>query len=530
LACGSFAGVFFGKGAYLIVFGQIGYNFYMGLVKRSWGIWVIIGVLLLGAYLFTRLFNLTLFPVFTDEAIYIRWSQIGSRDASWRFISLVDGKQPLFTWIMMVLMRFITDPLVAGRLVSVIAGAASMIGIWFLGNEVFKNKRIALISSMLYLISPFTLMYDKLALYDSLVATFSIWSLYLAILLIRTLRTDVALVFGMVLGAGMLNKTSAFLSLYMLPFTLVLFDWKKKGRTNRLLLWGGLAVIAAGLSQAIYSILRLSPLFAMIGLKDTVFVYTLKEWLTHPFHFLVGNMHGLLDWNIHYLTWPVFLVALVPLLFFRKNIREKLLLYVWWAAPMVALALFGKVLYPRFVLFMSMPLLILAADGIYEIITRIKSKYIVAAICTVLCFQSIITDYHLLTDPVKAAIPLSDKGQMLNDWPAGGGAKEVVQFLRIEAEKGPLAVYTEGTFGLFPYAIEMYLVDNKNVEIHGFWPMTVTIPDEIKATALVKPTYFVTNLTQTQPNWPLTLIAAYQKGSNVNSSMRLYKVVLPKEK
>jgi hypothetical protein len=241
-------------------------------------------------------------------------------------------------------------------------------------------------------------------------------------------------------------------------------------------------------------------------------------------------MHGLLDWNIHYLTWPVFLVSFVPLLFFWKNIRGKLLLYMWWFAPVAALALFGKVLYPRFVLFMSMPLLVLAASGIYEIISRIKSKYIIAAFCAVLCFQSIITDYHLLTDPTKAAIPLSDKGQMLNDWPAGGGAKEVVQFLKDESQKGPLAVYTEGTFGLFPYAIEMYLVDNKNVEIHGFWPMTVTVPDEIKASALVKPTFFVTNLTQTTPNWPLTLIAAYQKGSNVNSSMRLYKVVLPKEK
>jgi hypothetical protein len=502
----------------------------MGLVKKSWGIWVLLGVLLGGIYFFTRLYHLTLFPIFTDEAIYIRWSQIGGRDASWRFMSLVDGKQPLFTWIMMVLLRFIQDPLVAGRLVSVMAGAASMVGIWFLGNEVFKSKRVATISSLLYLISPFTLMYDRLALYDSLVATFSIWTLYLAILLVRTVRLDVALIFGMTLGAGMLNKTSAFLSLYLLPTTLVLFDWKKKTRKERLFRWCALAVLSAVLSQLIYSILRLSPLFAMIGMKDEVFVYSFKDWLTHPFTFLVGNMHGLLDWNITYLSIPIFLVSFIPVLFFWKKWQEKLLLYCWWFAPMVALALFGKVLYPRYVLFMSMPLLVLTAVGIDEIITRIKSKYIIAAVVLLLCFQNIVTDYHILTDPTKASIPLSDKGQMLNDWPAGGGAKEVVQFLRMEASKGPLAVYTEGTFGLFPYAIELYLVDNKNVEIHGFWPMTTTIPDEIKATALIKPTYFITNLTQTKPNWPIDLIAAYQKGSNIGSSMRLYKVVLPKEK
>ncbi len=79
-----------------------------------------VGIIL--AYFATRLINLTAFPIFTDEAIYILWSQIVSRDAAWRFISLVDCKQPMFTWIAMVLMRFISDPIFAGRLVSVLAG------------------------------------------------------------------------------------------------------------------------------------------------------------------------------------------------------------------------------------------------------------------------------------------------------------------------------------------------------------------------------------------------------------------------
>jgi 4-amino-4-deoxy-L-arabinose transferase-like glycosyltransferase len=117
--------------------------------------------------------------------------KIGSRDAAWRFISLVDGKQPLFTWLMMGTLRFVRDPLVAGRLVSVGAGIATMIGVWLVALELFKNKRIALFTSFLYLLSPFTLMYDRMALYDSLVAAFSIWNLYLGILLVRRVRLDV---------------------------------------------------------------------------------------------------------------------------------------------------------------------------------------------------------------------------------------------------------------------------------------------------------------------------------------------------
>src|SRR3989344_7751595 len=122
--------------------------------KRRVAWWVVGVAVVLALFFLTRVYNLTVLPIFTDEAIYIRWSQIGSRDAAWRFISLVDGKQPLFTWIAMVFMRFISDPVLAGRLVSVFAGLGSFIGMFFLGREVFKNIRVGVIASILYLVSP----------------------------------------------------------------------------------------------------------------------------------------------------------------------------------------------------------------------------------------------------------------------------------------------------------------------------------------------------------------------------------------
>jgi len=63
---------------------------------------ILLGLGLTVAYFATRLFNLTLMPIFTDEAIYIRWSEIALYDPTWRFISLSDGKQPLMIWLMMI--------------------------------------------------------------------------------------------------------------------------------------------------------------------------------------------------------------------------------------------------------------------------------------------------------------------------------------------------------------------------------------------------------------------------------------------
>lgn len=93
-------------------------------------------------YFFLRLYLLSDFPIFTDEAIYVRWAQIAKNDAIWRFISLTDGKQPMLIWIAMVLMRFIDDPLMATRFVSVLAGFASMVGLYFVGSTLFKNQKI----------------------------------------------------------------------------------------------------------------------------------------------------------------------------------------------------------------------------------------------------------------------------------------------------------------------------------------------------------------------------------------------------
>ncbi len=497
-------------------------------IFRRWRVRLLLLIAGLAAlYLITRLTNLTKLPIFTDEAIYIRWSQIGSRDANWRFISLVDGKQPLFTWIMMVFLRFIRDPLLAGRLVSVIAGIFTTIGIWFTAQELFKSKKISFIASFLYIIIPFGLFYDRMALYDSWVAAFSIWNLYLAILLVRRLRLDVALLLGLTLGMGMLNKTSGFLSLYMLPGTLLLFDWRHTGRVKRVMLWIVYVCLAAAISQLLYSVLRLSPLFGMIEQKNALFVYPLGEWLTHPFNFLIGNIHGLFDWAINYLTWPIFFSAMFAGFSLWKFPREKLLLLGWWFAPFFALALDGKVLYPRFILFMILPLMILSAVAVAWIWDHFKGSVWRWVFVVILFFGSFYADYYIITNPVYAPIPDADAGQYINDWPAGWGISQVNAFLLDQSLKGKITVYTDGTFGLLPYALELYLVDNPNITIKGIYPIPSDIPQEMIDQAKVTPTFMVFNEKQNVPPWPMTLIAQYQKGQNTVKFLRLYEVLSP---
>ena len=481
------------------------------------------------AYFGSRLYNILSLPIFTDEAIYTRWSQIARYDASWRFISLTDGKQPSFVWITMNIMRVVSDPLLAGRFTSVIGGFLGLIGIYFLAVELFRSKRVGFMASVLFLVYPFALVYDRMALYDSLVTAVSIWSLYFLIRLVKSTRLDVALILGMVLGGGVLTKSSAFLSIYLSPVILILFTFSQKDWTKKLLRWAVLMLVASGLAYGYYSILRLSPFFHIIGQKNEVFIYSFQEWLDHPFRFIIGNLKGLLDWLIGYMTYPVFGLALVS--FFVnpfKHVREKVLLFLWFILPFVALALFARLLYPRFIYFMTVPLMLLASYSLYNFYERFKNVFSRAVLVLLFLALPLRADFLILNDFAHAPIPGADLEQYIDGWPAGGGVKEIISYLRDQAKNQKIFVLSTGTFGSLPtYAVEIYLGDDKNVDKMGIYPVPKKIPEDIDKKAKTMPVYvFTSNQMEFDDNvkvWPVKELMSYKKGAG-DSYSRLYRV------
>lgn len=469
--------------------------------------------LLLFAYLLSRLYNLTNLPIFTDEAIYIRWSQIAGSDSNWRFISLTDGKQPMLVWIAMILLRFIKDPLMAGRLVSVISGFFSAIGIFLLSYEIFKNKlekpfkpiHVAIVVTSIYVLYPFALVYDRMALYDSLVSMFIIWSLYFEVLLARYVRLDIGLILGMIIGGGMLTKTNASFAIILLPFSLLLFNFKEKNYKKRLIQFGLYALVAVVISMVMYSVLRLSPFFHIISQKNYTFIYTPQEILNDPFRNLLGNIRGMSTWLAGYITIP-FLILIASAFFVgKKHVKENIFLLTWFIIPFLSLALFGRTIYPRFILFMTMPLLVIGGYALYHMIKIPKRKLIKFLTVVVFLLAFVVNDLFIVTDFAKASIPQGDREQFITAWPAGVGVKETIDFLREKSKKEKIYVGTEGTFGLMPYALEIYLKDNKNIKTQGFWPIGDTPPKEVLDNAKQMQTYFV--FYQPCPSCPSTGVA-----------------------
>src|SRR3989344_5687674 len=142
---------------------------------------LILPVLILTAGLLIRLINLTNIPIFGDEAIYIRWAQVMRAESTLRFLPLSDGKQPLFMWLIIPFTKVLSDPLVAGRIVSVLSGLGSLIGIFVLSHILFNSYKTSLLASIIYAVSPFSVFFDRLALADATLSMFGIWTLVFSV-------------------------------------------------------------------------------------------------------------------------------------------------------------------------------------------------------------------------------------------------------------------------------------------------------------------------------------------------------------
>ena len=164
----------------------------------------------------------------------------------------------------------------------------------------------------------------------------------------------------------------------------------------KILKWLGLVVIVIIVAQAINAIQRLSSFYHMIALKNLTFVVSFQDFFTTPILKILqrtySNSHGLLDWTWRFLTPSI--VLLVILSFFWENkkfLKEKICLFSWFLLPFLALVSFAIVLYPRFLLFMVMPLLVLAAFTLEQIRKKIKNKLLL-----VTCYLLLVNYYTSL--------------------------------------------------------------------------------------------------------------------------------------
>lgn len=459
---------------------------------------ILICLAIASAYFLLRLPNLTLQPIFADEAIYIRWAQVMKSEPTLRFLPLSDGKAPLFMWTMIPFLKVFSDPLFAGRFLSVLSGFVTLLGVFLLSIRIF-NLRVAIWASLMYAIVPFTVFFDRMALVDSMLSSFTIWSLYFSVWLLQTQRLDLSFILGYMLGGALLTKTPAMLNILALPFTIVGFNFKeaRKFALLKLLIFLGLAVLTAVL---IYNILRLGPEFHQLSARNADYVFSPWELKNRPLDPFIPHLLNLIDWFPKLLTWPIIGLWFTGVAFILK-LKNKLglTLLLWILVPLLIQMAFLRTFTARYILFSIPPLLIIAAFGLEKLIEMltIKKHILILLSLAIILPMTLFFDYTNLTKPENLPLPREERHGYFEDWTAGYGFPEIAKYLILQKQNGPVLVGTEGLFGTLPDGLMIYL-DKAGIPFVG--SKESTISSKLKDATRENQTFFVANKSRAGEN------------------------------
>ncbi len=443
--------------------------------------WFTIGILAVFVTFFiTRLWHMANFPVFADEAIYIRWAQLIMDD--WKrylFFPLNDGKTPLFIWLLVPFQYLFSDQLLAARFVAMLFGIAQLGANLWLCRLLGGRRAAQLFTLILTTILPFWVFAHRMALMDGALTFMLTLVTCSGLMLLKSPSHKQRLLWGMTtgisLGAAVWLKLPA---LFFFPTLFVLLFAERKYHTAKLRL--SLSWLAGCICIALLTFvsLRISPSFGQLFSRGQDFTFSIGEVVGGRWTTTLANIPKYFWWLVQYFTWPV--IALIVSGIFLNGYRRKvgilLLISLLFCLPFIIL---GKVVYPRYFLPVA-PFLTVAAALVAQgwsdqitkpspnIIKKIIGGFAIAMICGQLFTQSLAFMIPFLTKPDATPFVASDREQYLEEWSSGHGIRQTVKLITDMSADESVAVATEGRFGTLPDGLLLFFhrkpIDNIYIE------------------------------------------------------------------
>lgn len=380
------------------------------------------------------------------------------------FFSLFDGKPPFILWLLGLFQRLPIDPLISGRLVSAIFGFLTLLGILKVCQLLKFSQRGQIIAGMLYIFSPLTLFFDRLAILDSPVSTIFIWVLYFSLKISqsKTLNIKYPIILGLVQAVGIWIKgtTRFFLFLpFVIPVLTILIDKNKKKAGREVVSF----FISFVLAQILFLPIRLQPLFPIFQKRESDFLLPLSQifnpsvWSSHLLLLLFTLTFLVTPFVIIFCFWGVHR-------FFLQDKKSALILLLFSTIPLAVEIFFARSFLSRYFLFTILPIFIFAAYGLEQIKKWKKIAAIFTFILPVtLTLSFVLSSFSTLKTLSQNKILAQDLEQYFTGWTSGYGVKETANFLAEESKKGPIIVLLRADSGNPEDGMFVYLGKNKNI-------------------------------------------------------------------
>ncbi len=384
-------------------------------------------------YFSFRLPYLTLLPIFNDEAIYLDWGMREISVPGFLFYSLYDAKQPLLMWIFGICQKLFTDPLFAGRFVSVCSGFITMLGIYKV-TKLAMDEKAGVVASILYICVPIFSFYDRQALMESSVAAVGVWTVYYLLQFIEKQIPKYAVMVGVILGIGFFIKSSVLVFLITTIIVLTLYAVREK-QGKKVIKNGG---IMLGSFIVVNSLLFIQPLFWKTLSSNTRYSLSLSEILHFPIEKWLYNFSSNLEIAVLFLSPLVFISAIFGVFLLLRQRKEQKLQFVlqFFTVSILLLLLTQRNPLQRYLVSFLPPFLIMASFCLIVLMNKYKRTFLSIGLVSVVVIQAAIITGVQIISPITYFTTLSrvtnfsDKETYITGWTSGYAVMEAISFIR----------------------------------------------------------------------------------------------------
>lgn len=451
-------------------------------------------VFTIGLSVVAHLLSLTKLPIFSDEAIYLRWAQlIISEPFRYLFFSLNDGKTPLFIWQLVGALSFPGNPLWLGRITSVMGGMVLALILVRIAKLLGLGRAGQLTAATLVSWLPFWYFHHQMALMDGWLVVWIAAAWWGTISLIRQLETTEkpplalsvtanvihelklpAILVRVVLTsvciwAALMTKLPAVLALLALVITplFVVPKWSLSSRKDVVSVVVSWVAIGGGL--LLFGLFAVVPGFPALFTRGNDFLLPLPAFIEGGWQGTVPSLPTYLGYFVTYLGASTLLLALIGLLSSRWR---RLTLGLWISAMLFFIPIWflGKMVYPRYLLPSALWVTMAAAIGVQELwrwstqvhIPLKKRRASRLLLLLIICSLGLTTTPFIgwsMVNPDNLPFVDSDRGQYLTKWSSGQGILPVYSLMQqwsINHPQQQLVVATEGRFGTLPDGLLVY--------------------------------------------------------------------------
>ena len=287
-------------------------------------------------FLTTRLPGLMALPLFNDEAVYLFRAQHFPD----QFLSTIHDGKLIHELLLAALAHLPLDPLVSGRLLSVVCGWLTVIGLW-LSGKIVADQRAGILAGLLYICSPLAIVHDLLAIPDAMLTSVASFVLALSLRLNQMSnphRWHAAGVGALVALAGLVKLSGVFL--FALPaLTMLMRTMPPEQRHRR---W---EMVRTALIVTLLALAAFAPFNYGGAERRKVGALDLMLQVER----LGQNLYQIGEWITIAMPLSALIIAGIGLATSQTR-RQHLFLFLSTGLFCLALAVIGSVLYPRYIL------------------------------------------------------------------------------------------------------------------------------------------------------------------------------------